>query len=110
MATSTVLIIIVGMGVVTYLTRLPLYFLTVRRYELPPLLGCILERIPAAAFAAIVFSGVLQPGGKSDFHWTNLYIYAAAITAIFAIFTRRGLLAVIVVGIFSAAALNQIFG
>jgi branched-subunit amino acid transport protein len=109
-ATSTILIVIAGMAVVTYLTRLPLYFLTVRTYRLPPLLDRILERIPAAAFAAIVFPGVLQPSGETDLHWSNLYLYAAAVTLATALLMRRSLLGTILVGIVTATALRQFFG
>jgi branched-subunit amino acid transport protein len=109
-ATSTLLTIIAGMAVVTYLTRVPLYFLTVRAYQLPPLLDRILERIPAAAFAAIVFPGVLQPAGKTDLHWSNLYLYAAVVTLATALLLRRSLLGTIVVGILTATVLRQLVG
>jgi branched-subunit amino acid transport protein len=109
-ATSTVLIVIAGMAVVTYLTRLPLYFLTVQRYELPPLLDRILERIPTAAFAAIVFPGVLQPAGHTDLSWSNLYLYAAVVTLAAALLLRRSLLGTILVGIATATVLRQVAG
>jgi branched-subunit amino acid transport protein len=109
-ATSTTLILIAGMAVVTYLTRLPLYFLTVRRYQLPQLLDQILERIPTAAFAAIVFPGILQPGGRTDLHWSNLYLYAAVVTLGAAMLMRRSLLGTILVGIATASALRQLVG
>jgi branched-subunit amino acid transport protein len=110
MATSTVLILIAGMAIVTYLARVPLYFLTVRRYELPPLVNHILERIPTAAFATIVFPGVLQPGGHTDLYPSNLYLYAAVVTAGAALVLRRSLLGTIVVGIVTATLLRQIVG
>lgn len=110
MATSTLLTIIAGMAAVTYLTRLPLYFLTVRSYRMPALLDRILERIPAAAFAAIVFPGVLQPSGETDLHWSNLYLYAAVVTLATALLLRRSLLGTILVGIVTATALRQLVG
>ncbi len=110
MATSTTLILIAGMAVVTYLTRLPLYFLTVRGYRVTPLVSDILGRIPAAAFAAIVFPGVLQPGGHTDLRASNLYLYTAAVTVLAAIVLRRSLLGTILVGIAVATLLRQLVG
>jgi len=98
------------MAAVTYLTRLPLYFLTVQRYKLSPLLSRILARIPAAAFAAIVFPGVLQPGGHTDLRPSNLYLYAAVLATGAAIILRGGLLGTIVVGIVTATLLRQFVG
>ena len=66
MATSTTLILIVGMAVVTYLTRLPLALLSRTRSKLPKVLDRVLEQIPVAAFAAIVFPSVLQPNGHTE--------------------------------------------
>lgn len=109
-ATSTTLILIAAMAVVTYLTRLPLYFLTVRRYDLPPLVDRILERIPTAAFAAIVFPGVVQPSGKTDLHAHNLYLYAAVVTLGAALVLRRSLLGTIMVGIVTATVLKGVVG
>jgi branched-subunit amino acid transport protein len=110
LATSRTLILLAGMAVVTYLTRLPLYFLTVRRYSLPPLVNHILARIPAAAFAAIVFPGVLAPGGHTDLGPSNLYLYAAGVTIIAALALRRSLIGTILVGIAAATLLRQVFG
>jgi branched-subunit amino acid transport protein len=109
-ATGRALILIAGMAAVTYLTRLPLYFLTVRRYRISPLVGHILACIPTAAFAAIVFPGVLQPGGHTELRASNLYLYAALVTVGAAVALRRHLLGTILVGITTAALLRQIFG
>jgi branched-subunit amino acid transport protein len=98
------------MAVVTYLTRLPLYFLTVRRYRISPLVGHILSCIPTAAFAAIVFPGVLQPGGHTELRASNLYLYAALVTIAAAVALRRNLLGTILVGVTAATLLDQLFG
>jgi branched-subunit amino acid transport protein len=110
LATSSKLILLAGMAAVTYLTRLPLYFLAVRHYKLSPLVKHTLARIPAAAFAAIVFPGVLQPGGHTDLRASNLYLYAAAVTVLAAVALRRSLLGTIVVGIVTATVLRQLVG
>ena len=60
MGTGAALVLIAGMAAVTYLTRLPLFVLSARRVRLPRLLVHVLEQIPIAAFAAIVFPGVME--------------------------------------------------
>ena len=88
MSTSSALILIAGMAGVTYLTRLPLALLTVRRLRLPRLLDLVLEQIPVAAFAAIVFPAVLRADGHLDLHLSNLYLYALAATVAAAVALR----------------------
>lgn len=110
MATASKLILIAAMAVVTYLTRLPLYVLTVRRYRLSPLVDHILARIPVAAFAAIVFPGIFQPGGHTDLRASNLYLYTAVVTVVAAFALRRSLLGTILAGIVTAAVLRQLVG
>ncbi len=108
METSTALILIAGMAAVTYLTRLPLRLFVTRRFRLPALVDRILQQIPIAAFAAIVFPGVLQPGGRTDLHASNLYLYAAAATVIAAITLRASVLVTIFVGVATAALLQLV--
>jgi len=105
-ATSTALIVIAGMAVVTFLTRVPLVLLAARRLRLPRALDHVLEQIPIAAFAAIVFPAVLQPHGETDITASNLYLYAAAATVAVALVVRRGILVPIVVGVTVAIALR----
>ena len=110
MATSTALILIAGMSIVTYLTRLPLVFFSIRNRPLPPLVDRILDRIPTAAFAAIVFPGVLQPGGDTDLSASNLYVYAAVVTTAACVLLRRSLLASLLLGVATATVLRVLTG
>lgn len=110
MATSTTLILIAGMAVVTYLTRLPLAFLTRRRAKLPKALDRVLEQIPVAAFAAIVFPTVLQPGGHTDLKASNLYIWAAAVTVVAALIVPRSLIVPLTTGVGTAVVLHLVVG
>lgn len=106
METGAALVLIAGMAAVTYVTRLPLFLLSARRVRLPRLLRLVLEQIPIAAFAAIVFPGVLQPGGHLKLALSNLYLYAALAAVAAALLTRR-LLGTIVAGVGVAVLLKQ---
>ena len=110
MATDTALILIAGMAAVTYLTRLPLWLLVGRRSKPHPLVEPVIEQIPVAAFAAIVFSGILQPGGSTRLEASNLYLYAALVTVVVAIAVRGRLLPVIAAGTITAIVLRLLFG
>ena len=62
------------MAAVTYATRLPLWLLASRAPSPHLLAERVIEQIPIAAFSAIVFSGVLQPGGTTPHEASKLYI------------------------------------
>jgi branched-subunit amino acid transport protein len=98
------------MAVVTYLTRLPLWLAATRRVPQHHVLTRVVEQIPVAAFAAIVFPGVLQPDGPTSIDATNLYLYAAAVTVAAGVALRGRLLATILVGITTAVVLRLLFG
>ena len=70
----------------------------------------VIEQIPIAAFAAIVFSGVLQPGGSTRVEASNLYLYAALVTVVVAILLRGRLLPAIGAGTITAVLLRLVFG
>jgi branched-subunit amino acid transport protein len=98
------------MAAVTYLTRLPLWFLATRRVAPHPRFERVIAQIPVAAFAAIVFPGVLQPDGTTRIEPSNLYLYAAAITIAVAVVLKGRLLPAIVVGVSAAGLLRVLFG
>jgi branched-subunit amino acid transport protein len=98
------------MAAVTYLTRLPLWLLVSRRPRPRPRLELVIRQIPIAAFAAIVFSGVLQPGGSTRLEASNLYLYAALVTVGVAVALRGRLLPAIAAGTITAVLLRLLFG
>jgi len=98
------------MAAVTYLTRLPLWILVSRRPRPHPRLERVIEQIPIAAFAAIVFPGVLQPGGSTDLDPSNLYLYAALVTVAVAVASKRRVLPTIAAGTLTAVLLRLLFG
>lgn len=110
METGTALILIAGMAAVTFLTRLPLWLLATRPVSAHRLLTHVLEQIPVAAFAAIVFPGVLQPDGVTSLDASNLYIYAAAVTVAAGVALKSSLLPTILVGTVTAVVLRLLFG
>ncbi|WP_078555296.1 AzlD domain-containing protein [Bacillus alkalicellulosilyticus] len=56
--TNSLIWIIIGMAVVTYIPRmLPLVFLDANR--IPPILQAILRNVPYAALGALIFPGIL---------------------------------------------------
>jgi branched-subunit amino acid transport protein len=98
------------MAAVTYLTRVPLWLLGTRRVSPRPRVDRVLEQIPIAAFAAIVFPGVLQPNGETSLEASNLYLYAAVVTAFAAVGFRGRLLPTILTGTGVAMLLRLAFG
>jgi len=107
-ATSTALILIGGMAVVTYLTRMPLAFLNRRRAKLPKAVDRVLEQIPVAAFAAIVFPSVLQPGGHTEIEASNAYLWAALVAVGVAIARPRSLVWPLAAGCVAAVVLHEL--
>jgi branched-subunit amino acid transport protein len=97
------------MAAATYLTRLPLAFLARRRAKLPRVVDRMLEQIPVAAFAAIVFPAVLQPDGRTDLNASNLYLWAAAVTAAVAVAVPRSLIVPLTTGVATAVVLHLLF-
>ena len=109
METRAALVLIAGMAVATYATRVPLVVLVTSRIRLPRLLEHILRCIPTAAFAAIVVPGVLEPEqGQVDLSLSNLYVYAAA-AAVISLRFSRNLLVTLLVGCGTALALSLLF-
>ena len=108
METRAALVLIAGMAVATYATRLPLVPLVRRRVRVPRLLEQILNAIPTAAFAAIVVPGVVSPRpGGLDLSAGNLYLYAAAAAIVATRFTRN-LLVTLLVGVGVALVLRLV--
>jgi branched-subunit amino acid transport protein len=98
------------MAAVTYLTRLPLWLLASRQATPRPRLERVVEQIPIAAFAAILFPAVLQPDGSTRLDASNLYIYAALVTVVAAVVVKGRLLPTLAVGTITAVALRVVFG
>jgi branched-subunit amino acid transport protein len=81
------LLLVIGMGLVTYIPRwAPLFFLT--RRSLPPLLVEWLDLIPAAILSALLAPALLTGGNPLKLSFMFPELWAAIPTFIFAIWTR----------------------
>lgn len=80
-------LIVMGMGVVTYLPRwFPLFALT--RRNLPPWFLDWLDLIPAAVLSALVLPAILTSGDPRQMNLFSPEVYAAVPTFLFALKTR----------------------
>jgi branched-subunit amino acid transport protein len=99
---KTVILTIVGMGLVTYLPRaLPLLLL--RRagtsgWAMPSLLDAWLRYVPPAVLAAMVLPSLLLPSGAASSAIGNLYLWAALPT-LWVAWKTRSLLGAVAVGV-----------
>jgi len=99
-------IIILGMGVVTYATRVG-FIGVARQFELHPQLRRSLEYVPVSILAALIFPTVLAPSGTLVPAHSNIYIWAAAVTSAVLMTTRRPWLAILL-GVASLVVLRQV--
>lgn len=84
---QTIFLTLCGMAAVTYLPRLlPALVLSSRR--LPEWVERWLSFVPACVLAALLFPGVLAPGGSLDVSTDNLFFWAALPTCAVALATR----------------------
>lgn len=88
------LLIILGMAVVTYATRVG-FIGVARQFELHPLLLRSLEYVPVAILAAIIFPSALAPSQKIAMPLTNVYVWTLVVTGIVLTATRRPWLAIV---------------
>jgi branched-subunit amino acid transport protein len=81
------LVLIIGMGAVTYLPRwFPLFFLSTRR--LPQWLEVWLDFIPAAVLSALILPALVASGEPRHFDLFHRELIAAIPTFLFALKTR----------------------
>jgi branched chain amino acid efflux pump len=96
MSSSAAFVVIVGMAVITVVTR-GFFLLTDREWPLPQWVMQGLRYAPLAALAAIIAPEVLVTDGELIATWQDARLFAVvAATAYFV--WRRGILGMIVVG------------
>jgi len=106
-AQTTVLITLLGMGLVTYLPRLlPAWFL--RGRELPPFLVAWLHYVPVAVLAALLVPFLLVQNGELALHWNNLYLWAA-LPAVCVAWKTKNMFVTVLVGM-AVVALARLLG
>lgn len=84
---------ILGMGVITYATRLSLIGL-LGRVDVPVVLRRALRLVPPAVLSAIVFPELLRPSGTLDVSPGNARLLAGILAALVAWRTRNVLLTI----------------
>ncbi|MFM8311296.1 MAG: AzlD domain-containing protein [Ilumatobacteraceae bacterium] len=96
---------IVGLAVVTVLTRAS-FFMLPARVQLPPVVERALRYAPACALVAIIVPSVLAPSGDVSIAVDNYRMWAvAAGTVVFLRFRNMLTLMVVVMGVFTALRL-----
>jgi branched-subunit amino acid transport protein len=89
----TLWLTVIGMGIVTYATRIAL-IAGWEQVEVPPLLKRGLRYVPPAVLSAIIFPEVLQPGGDFDLSLGNVRLLSGLLAAVIAWRTKNVLLTV----------------
>ena len=87
MESADFLLLLFGMGLVTYIPRwIPLFFLT--RKSLPPLVVQWLDLIPAAILSALLLPALVTTGDPLQFTLSLPQLWVAVPTLVFALWTR----------------------
>jgi branched-subunit amino acid transport protein len=93
MNNAWMLLTFLGMGLITYATRLS-FFLLPENMILPPWLLRALRYVPAAVLSAIILPELLQPGGAFDLSLGNDRLLAGLAAIVVAWRTRNVFLTV----------------
>ncbi|PAB55918.1 AzlD domain-containing protein [Anaeromicrobium sediminis] len=99
------IILIVLMGIVTYITRVS-FLVFFNNKNISKVLNRSLKYIPASILAALIFPGVFAPSGNLDMAITNPYIGASGITIISVLLSKNSAFS-IVLGIVSLVLLRK---
>lgn len=92
---TTLLLTIIGMGLVTYGLRL--FFIVLSdRITMPQLVQRGLNYVPPAIFSAIIFPDVFMPGGQLNLSMSNPYLLSGLIAALVAWYSKNVFLTIAV--------------
>ncbi len=91
---AKVIITLLGMGVVTYLTRV-LFIVGMKGDRLPPFVVRWLSYVPVAVLAAIIFPMLAAPEKRLDLTYTNPYLLAGIAATVIAVITKNLIITVI---------------
>jgi branched-subunit amino acid transport protein len=103
----TLWLIIIGMGLITFVIRLIL-FLLLERVQITAVLQRALQFVPTAVLSAIIFPELLQPGGTFDLSLGNFRLLAG-LGAIGIAWATRNVLATIAGGMIILWLLQWIY-
>lgn len=91
---AKVLLTLVGMGVVTYLTRV-LFIVGMKGDRLPPFVIRWLSYVPVAVLAAIICPMIAAPDKRLDLTYSNPYLLAGVAATLIAVATKNLVITVI---------------
>jgi branched-subunit amino acid transport protein len=91
---SEIIITLVGMGIVTYLTRV-LFIVGMKGDRLPPFLIRWLSYVPVAVLTAIICPMIAAPEKHLNLTYDNPYLVAGILTTIIAVATKNLVITVI---------------
>ncbi len=91
---SEVIITLVGMGIVTYLTR-ALFIIGMKGDTLPPFVIRWLSYVPVAVLAAIICPMIAAPQKHLDLTYGNPYLLAGIVASVIALATKNLIVTVI---------------
>lgn len=105
---TKIFLMILGMGMVTYLPRLlPAWLL--RGRQMPDFVVSWLKYIPVAILAALLFPSLVIQDGRMNLSTQNLYLWAA-IPAIFTAWKTKNMFATVIVGMVIVALARLFIG
>ncbi|MEZ4519090.1 MAG: AzlD domain-containing protein [Chloroflexota bacterium] len=83
MSNTTILLIMIGMGLITYGLRVSM-FVWVGQRELPPYLSGALQYVPAAVLSAIIAPELFMPQDTLDISLGNVRLIAGLVAVVVA--------------------------
>ncbi len=102
------LLLIVGMGIATYLTRAP-FFLAFSRRALPSRVERWLRHVPVALLAALIVPTLLMPDGALLSAATIPYLLGTAVTAL-TLSCTKNVIVVVAAGVTTVALCRVVLG
>jgi branched-subunit amino acid transport protein len=96
MSDGTIWLMMIGMGVITFLQRLS-FIAALDRIAIPPIVRRGLRFVPVAVLPTLIFPELLVRDGVIDFSLGNERLLAGAVAALVA-WRTRNVLATIVIG------------
>ena len=101
------IILVLLMGLVTYLTRAP-FLVFSKKIKMPKVIARTLKYFPAAILATLIFPGIFVPSGTLNIGLTNPYLWAGAVTGVIVLLSKNSI-AGIVSGLVCMVVLRQMF-
>ena len=101
------IILVLLMGLVTYLTRAP-FLVFSKKIKMPKVIARTLKYFPAAILATLIFPGIFVPSGTLNIGLTNPYLWAGAVTGVIVLVSKNSI-AGIVSGLVCMVVLRQMF-